>query len=387
MAALMLQRAWVRTLAGVVGRANDTPMTNALTSSGLFGGYLADTEISGAFAGHRVLARMVEFERAWTLALIEAGVVTAAEGQAALDAIGTFKPSVADLGRAADRDGLPVPALVAALRAAAEPSGAAIHTGSTSQDVIDTALMLTFVDVSSALLLRLDDILGRLESLRDCFGHRQMMGRTRMQAARAIPVAARVDAWLRPVQASRAALEQWRVTKAAVQVGGAVGLRDFPDGRGSAVMAHVAATLGLSEASVWHTDRTRWVDLGHALVLISGALGKVGMDIVLLAQQGGDEISLATGGISSAMPHKKNPVAGEALVAVARYVAGQQAVLSQAMVHEQERSGTAWALEWLTLPAMAEACGASTLHGLALLQAVQGLGLESAPETPRGVRG
>ena len=74
------------------------------------------------------------------------------------------------------------------------------------------------------------------------------------------------------------------------------------------------------------------------------------------------------------MAHKQNPVAAEAIVALARYVGGQQGILSQAMIHEQERSGAAWALEWLTLPAMAEATGAALNHAIDLLGSVERLG-------------
>jgi 3-carboxy-cis,cis-muconate cycloisomerase len=146
------------------------------------------------------------------------------------------------------------------------------------------------------------------------------------------------------------------------------------DGVGDSMAMHVARALNLQAGPVWHTDRSRFVALGHWLVLLSGTLGKVGQDIALMAQQGVDEITLAGGGGSSAMAHKQNPVTAEAMVTLARFTAGQQAVLSQAMVHEQERSGTAWALEWLTLPAMAEATGAALRHADGLLASVTGIG-------------
>ena len=93
-----------------------------------------------------------------------------------------------------------------------------------------------------------------------------------------------------------------------------------------------------------------------------------------MAQQGVDEVTLSGAGGSSEMPHKQNPVSAELLVTLARYVAGQQGLLAQAMVHEQERSGAAWALEWMTLPAMCEAAGAALSHGGKLLGSVTRLG-------------
>lgn len=93
-----------------------------------------------------------------------------------------------------------------------------------------------------------------------------------------------------------------------------------------------------------------------------------------MSQQGIDEITMSGGGGSSAMTHKQNPILAEAMVSLARFVAGQQGVLAQAMIHEQERSGTAWALEWLTVPAMAEAAGASLRHAERLMSSVTRIG-------------
>lgn len=93
--------------------------------------------------------------------------------------------------------------------------------------------------------------------------------------------------------------------------------------------------------------------------MISGSLGKFGQDVALLAEMGG-EIQLTGGGGSSAMPHKQNPVGAETLVTLARFNAVQVAGLHQSLVHEQERSGAAWALEWLLLPQMVVATGAAT---------------------------
>src|SRR5690606_5332051 len=101
------------------------------------------------------------------------------------------------------------------------------------------------------------------------------------------------------------------------------------------------------------------IGLGNLLALITGSLGKMGMDIALLTQNEVAAARLLGGGGSSAMAHKSNPVTAEALVALARYNAGLSGILQQAMVHEYERSGAAWTLEWLTLPQMLEATGAS----------------------------
>lgn len=344
-------------------------MTNAMLSSGLFGTQFSDPSVAVKFGAPAVLSRMLAVEAAWTRALGAAGAAAAGDVDTALAAIEGFDG--AGLGAGSDRDGLPVPSLVAELRAGLAPgAAAAIHTGLTSQDVIDTAMVLTLLELLDDFDARIATLLGQIDDLDARFGGRPMMARTRMQAALPATVALRLGAWRRGLAGHGERLGGVRDDLAMAQVGGPVGLRDVPQG----VAEHFADGLRLALGPVWHTDRSAVVGFGHWLTLVAGSLGKIGQDIALMAQQGVDDVALSDGGSSSAMPHKQNPVRAEAMVALARYVAGQQGVLAQAMVHEQERSGTAWPLEWLTLPAMAEATGAGLNHANALLGGIDRLG-------------
>lgn len=348
-------------------------MTNAFTSSGLFGDLFRDTAIAEQFGSAAFTARMLEFQIAWTGALAQTGVVSQAEAEAARAVLEGFDG--ADLGAGSDRDGLPVPSLVAALKAG-QPEGTAraIHVGATSQDVIDTAMVLTCRAVLAEFEARLSRVVQALDELIARFGETPMMARTRMQAALPATAALRLDGWRRALLGHQARIAALREELSEVQIGGAIGSRQSPKPHVEACAPLVAQALGLTLGPVWHADRSRMVSFGHWMTLLTGSLGKIGQDVALMAQQGLDEIALSGGGGSSAMAHKQNPVAAEALVALSRYVAGQQAVLAQAMVHEQERSGAAWALEWLTLPAMAEATGAALTHAERLLGAVERIG-------------
>lgn len=314
---------------------------------------------------------MLAFEASWAMALGTSGTVPMADAMTAAGVIRAAQMVPDILGAGANSDGMAVPALVALLRQGL-PDGVAraVHTGATSQDVMDTALALVLRDVSDRLEVRLVEVLAALTTLHTRFGAQQMMGRTRMQAALPIPVAARLAAWRTPLASHAAALPALRAWVEVVQIGGAVGLADAPPG----VAQSVARDLGLGCVPHWQTDRSRILDYGHWLVLVAGSLGKMGQDIALMAQQGVDEVALNGAGGSSAMPHKQNPVLAEMLVALARFTAGQQGVLAQAMVHEQERSGAAWALEWLVLPAMCEATGAALRHAATLAGQISRLG-------------
>jgi 3-carboxy-cis,cis-muconate cycloisomerase len=348
-------------------------MTNAFLRSGLYGALFCDKSIADDFGDAAFVGRMRAFEAAWTRALAKTGDVSDEDAATALEAIAASTRT--DFSDGSDTDGLPVPAFVAALREGLDAGPArAIHTGATSQDVLDTAMSLTCLSVLDEVEARLTKVVARLDDLLARFGDAPLTARTRMQAALPATVALRVEAWRRPLIENLARLGPLRTEVGCVQIGGAIGTRGEPAGKGQDMAELVAAELNLEIGPVWHSDRVRPVSMGHMLTLIAGSLGKIGQDVALMAQQGLDEIALSGGGGSSAMPHKQNPVLAETMVSLARFVAGQQGVLSQAMIHEQERSGAAWALEWLTLPAMAEATGASLRHADRLLSSIERIG-------------
>jgi 3-carboxy-cis,cis-muconate cycloisomerase len=173
----------------------------------------------------------------------------------------------------------------------------------------------------------------------------------------------------------RVRLNNLRPNVECLQLGGAAGDRAALAPHADDISCIMAAELGLSNPpQAWHAMREGIVDYASFLSLICGSLGKFGQDICLMAQQGVDDVTLSGGGGSSAMPHKQNPVLAELLVTLARFNATQVSGMHHALVHEQERSGAAWALEWMILPQMAQAtarslavaaeiCGKITLIG------------------------
>lgn len=320
--------------------------------SGLF----ADTEIAALWSAETQLAHMVAFEAAWSRHGHLAGLWSRAEGASAAAAIVAVSLAPEDLRDGTAQDGVCVPALVRLLK---DRTGAtAIHAGATSQDVIDTATVLSLVQslqVIEQRLVTLDDALRDLETR---FGDIPMMGRTRMQAALPITVSDRVQTWRLPLETHRDRLAQLRPRVALVQIGGAAGDRAALGDGADAMCTAIAQELKLGTSPrSWHAMRDGMSEAASTLSLITGTLGKMGQDICLMAQQGIDEITLAGGGGSSAMPHKQNPVQAELLVTLARFNAVQVSGLHQALIHEQERSGAAWALEWMLLPQMVQATG------------------------------
>lgn len=324
------------------------------------GGLFADAEAAAVWSPQRQLRHMLRFEAAYSRALGAAGAIPEPQAERAAAAILVFSPNMQRLRAGTAQDGLPVPDLVAQLRQAIPEDARAIHSGATSQDVIDTALVLTLKDHSALLKRRLETLAGALADLTRSFGTAPLMGRTRMQAAVPITAADRLVAWAAPLDSHLRRLKELRPRVEQLQLGGAAGDRAAMSPVAEAVAAEMARQLGLGNPPrAWHAARDGLAEYAGLLSLISGTLGKLGQDVCLMAQQGIGEIALEAGGGSSAMPHKQNPVLAELLVTLARFNATQTAGMHQALVHEQERSGAAWNLEWMILPAMAQATARS----------------------------
>ena len=267
------------------------------------------------------------------------------------------------------QDGVIVPEFVKQLRAAVgETYAKSVHVGATSQDIIDTGLMLRLKDLTQVYLHRMEILIRALRVLKERDGEIRLMAHTRMQQALPFTAADKIDTWLRSIERLAETLHETMPRLLVLQLGGPVGTRGELKGHGDAIADAMAERLGLGFVPPWHSQRERIGEFGSWLSLVSGILGKIGQDIALMAQNEIGEVRLAAGGGSSAMPHKSNPVPAEVLVTLARFNAGLLGTLHQALVHENERSGAAWTLEWMVLPQMAIATGAGLSKACSLLE-------------------
>lgn len=340
--------------------------------SGLFG----DREAATLFEASADIRAMLRFEAALAVAQAKLGLIPAVAASHIAAVAETFAPDIGALAAGTARDGVVIPELVRQLREAVGNEHAReVHLGATSQDVIDTSLVLRLKEFCRLLDTRLAGLIAAYEGLDRAFGARPLTGYTRMQAAIPISVSDRIRAWREPLTRHRGRLASLSFP---VQFGGAAGTLDRFAEQGPPLRAALAAALGLDDAPQWQSQRDYVAEYGHVFALVSGSLGKFGQDVALMAQAGG-EIALAGGGGSSAMPHKQNPVGAEVLVSLARFNAVQASALQHAMVHEQERSGAAWTLEWMILPQMAMAAAASLNRAQDLAGAIRRLGEAAAP--------
>jgi 3-carboxy-cis,cis-muconate cycloisomerase len=330
-----------------------------------------DDEVARLLSDSADAAAMLRFEAALAGSQADAGLVSADAAARIAHVCESFAPDWPDLHRSIAVDGVVVPALVRQLRdAVGQPHAPLVHLGATSQDAIDTSLVLRLAAVLDLLEDRLRRLVAGLDGLVSKQGASVLMAHTRMQRALPFTAADKIGTWSAPLRRHLDRLSQMRPHLLVVQFGGPVGTRDGLAGKGDEVAAGLAKRLGLAAVPSWHSQRDRLVELGSWLSLVTGSLGKLGADVSLMAQNEVGEVVVGGGGGSSSLPHKSNPVAAELLVALARVNAGLAGVLHQALVHENERSGAAWAIEWLTLPQMLEATAGSLRRALDLVSEI-----------------
>ncbi len=338
--------------------------------SGLFG----DSEIVELFSARADIDAMVRFETGLAQAEAEAGIISGDVAEAIASGLSEFATDMTGLRNGVAKDGVVVPELIRQMRAAVAGQAAdKVHFGATSQDVIDTSLMLRLKMAAEIIAARLGHLIDMLGDIAARDGHNPLTGYTRMQAAIGITVADRATSWIAPLERHLLRLETFTQGGFSLQFGGAAGTLEKLGDNAEAVRADLAKRLGLADRQQWQSQRDGIAEFGNILSLITGTLGKFGQDIALMAELGG-EILLSGGGGSSAMPHKQNPVNAETLVTLARFNAVQISALHQSLVHEQERSGAGWMLEWLSLPQMVTATGASLLIAERLAGQIDRLG-------------
>ena len=346
--------------------------------TGLFDGTFARGGAGAAVSDEAWFRALLRVEGALAQAAARLGLVSTT----AADAVATAcaDPGGLDLAsvvsKAADA-GNPVPPLVRVLQdTVGERNALAVHVGATSQDILDTALMLMARDAVASIDVELAAAAGAAARLAQTHRDDLVMARTLMQQALPTTFGLKAAGWLAGLDGARVRLAEV-VATLPVQYGGAAGTLAASSGSGVALRSALAAELGLADTAVpWHTVRLPIADLAAALGAAAGVVATVAVDVVLMAQtevgevSEGGEGSDARGG-SSAMPHKRNPVAAISARACARRAPGLVATLLAAMEQEHERAAGAWHSEWPTLTALLTTVGSAAAWSAVSLSGLQ----------------
>ncbi|TWC23774.1 MULTISPECIES: 3-carboxy-cis,cis-muconate cycloisomerase [unclassified Pseudomonas] len=324
----------------------------------LFDAYFTARDMREVFCDQGRVQAMLDFEAALARAEASAGLIplSAAASIAAACQAGHYDFSA--LGEAIATAGNSAIPLVKALgkQIAANDAEAEryVHLGATSQDVMDTGLVL---QLRRALALIESDLAQLGETLATQalrFVATPLAGRTWLQHATPVTLGMKIAGWLGAVTRSRRRLQDLKPRLLVLQFGGASGTLAALGEQAMPIAEALAGELQLTlPDQPWHTQRDRLVEFGAVLGLIAGSLGKLGRDISLLMQTEAGEVfepSAPGKGGSSTMPHKRNPVGAAVLIGAATRVPGLLSTLFSAMPQEHERSLGLWHAEWETLP-------------------------------------
>ncbi|HEY2553473.1 MAG TPA: lyase family protein [Streptosporangiaceae bacterium] len=400
---------------------------------GLFGALFAAGRV--AIDDEQWLQAILDVEAALARALERAGLAPAGAGGAVTEAARAGQLDATELRRHAALTGNPVPGVVRALSARLPPGPAgAVHRGATSQDIIDTALMVLSSRALTGTLADLETAAGAAAALASAHRDTVMIGRTLLQQAVPVTFGLVAAGWLTGLDEARRWLARVQRDRLAVQFGGAAGTLASLGEAGPGVAVLLAEELGLGLPVLpWHADRLRIVELAAALAGACAAAGKVARDVTLLAQSEVAEVSEGDGappdgqagpaagsgrrrgehdphgehgpahehgphhdhgprggrrGGSSAMPHKHNPVAAVVILGCARQAPGLLATVAASAEHELQRAAGAWHAEWqplaglLTLTGSAAAWAAQLLGGLRVDTARMRANLEASGGLP-----
>jgi 3-carboxy-cis,cis-muconate cycloisomerase len=332
-------------------------MTFSPTDSKIYAPLFSDPEIAAIFSDEQFVRYLLEVEAALATVQGRLGVIPAEAAEQIAAGAAALRVDFEQLRAGTEKAGFPIIELIRQLREQVGWEAADfVHWGATTQDIMDTALVLQIGAALSVIETNLLRLIKNLAGLADQYRGCLMAGRTHSQQALPIPFGLKVAAWLAPLLRHKQRLIQLKPRLLAVQLGGAAGTLAPFNKLGVKIQEELASELSLAVPPMpWHTQRDNLAELAGWLSLVSGSLAKMAQDIILLAQTEVAEVresaDLSRGG-SSTMPQKSNPFVSEIIIAAARTNASLLASMHQAMVQEHERATHGWQVEWLTLPQM-----------------------------------
>jgi nitrosuccinate lyase len=338
--------------------------------AGLFSPVSAGTEVTALTSDRAYLQALLDAEAALARAQARLGAVPPAAAAAITAAARADRVDLAGVAGRARGGGNPVIPLVSELAAAVrdlDPGAASyVHSGATSQDIVDTGLMLLSRRALATIEADLDRTAAALARLAARHRDTPAVGRTLSQHAVPTTFGLRAAGWYE-LAATAAGRVRALAATLPVSLGGAAGtlagyleqarLRSIVDGDPASfvdgLVAGYAAETGLAEPVLpWHPLRVPVADLGATLAFVTGAVGKFAVDVLGMARTEVGEVAEPAGagrGGSSAMPQKRNPVLATLIRSAALQVPALAAVLAQSMLAEDERPAGPWQAEWQPL--------------------------------------
>jgi len=331
-------------------------MATTVFDSVLFRDMFGTEKMRAVFSDTAFLERCIDTETALARAQAKAGLF-------ALDAANeiTARSRYAELDLDALRHeteivGYPILPLVKQLSEMCGDAGRYVHWGATTQDIMDTATMLQCAQAVEIIEAQLTDVRAALRDLAERHADTVTAGRTHLQHALPVTFGFRAAVWLSSLNRHAQRLAQAKDRALMVQFGGAAGtLASLGDPeKALEVRARLAEELGLRDPEItWHVARDGLNELVSLLASIGGSLGKIGLDVMLMAASEFGEVAepfVPGRGASSTMPQKRNPISSELMFAAAKMLRERAGLMLDAMMHDFERATGPWHLEWSAVP-------------------------------------
>lgn len=329
-------------------------MASNVIDSILFRDSFGTPEMRAIFDDRELIRKYVEVEIALAKAEAQCGVIPqeAADEIAAECNADTLDFDL--LRNETEIVGYPILPLVHQIAKQAEKHGGYVHWGATTQDIMDTAVVLQLRDAFDLIASDIGALRKILAGLAKRYRDTPMAGRTHLQQALPITFGYKAAIWLDMFDRHGERLAQARPRVLVGEFAGAAGTLASLGDKGLAVQKAMMEELGLGiPVSTWHVARDGFAEAVNLLGIITGSLGKIAFDVMLLAANEFGELyePFVTGrGASSTMPQKRNPISSELMLACAKGVRQQAGLMLDAMVQDLERATGPWHAEWIAIP-------------------------------------
>jgi 3-carboxy-cis,cis-muconate cycloisomerase len=311
-------------------------------------------EMRAVFADEVMVARWLEVEAALARAQAGVGLIPQAAAETITRCAGEARLDLDALRRGVESSGHPLVPATRALERLAGEAGKYVHWGATTQDIIDTGLVLQLSDALAIIERELDLLIEALAGQARVYKDTPMAGRTHGQHAVPVTLGYKFAVILAEFHRHRQRLAEMRPRLLVGQLGGAAGTLASLGEHAGPVREAMLADLGLGVPQIaWHTARDGFAEAVGVLAMIATTCGKFANEVVNLQRTEIAELAEPAGAGavgSSTMPQKRNPVAAQGVVALARLVRQMPALALDAMVHEHERDLAAWQMEWSFVP-------------------------------------
>jgi 3-carboxy-cis,cis-muconate cycloisomerase len=329
-------------------------MASTVLDSVLFRDSFGTPQMRAIFDDRTLLAKYIEVEVALARAEARCGVIPSAVAEEIAQRARVDALDLDALRRETEIVGYPILPLVRQLSRLCGEAGRYVHWGATTQDIMDTAVVLQMRDALGLIETDLNDLREILVRLARRYRDTPMAGRTHLQQALPVTFGYKVSVWLSMFDRHAVRLQQLRPRVLVGQFGGAVGTLASLGDQGLAVQKAFLEELGLAVPVVpWHVARDGLAEAINLLGLITGSLGKVAYDVMLMASTEFAEVYepfVKGRGASSTMPQKRNPISSELIFAASKAVRQHAGLMLDAMIHDFERATGPWHAEWIAVP-------------------------------------